>query len=98
MGIIAVFCNQTIGIMMAQQLLGPVYEKQGKTNSALALDIENTMVVMVGLCPWCIACAFPLEMMGVGIEALPWAALLYLLPLWWLLVRLREDRKKPPEA
>ena len=97
-GIIAVFCNQTIGIMMAQQLLGPVYEKRGKTNSALALDIENTMVVMVGLCPWCIACAFPLEMMGVGIEALPWAALLYLLPLWWLLVRLREDRKKPPEA
>ena len=84
--------------MMAQQLLGPVYEKRGKTNSALALDIENTMVVMVGLCPWCIACAFPLEMMGVGMEALPWAALLYLLPLWWLLVRLREDRKKTPEA
>ena len=90
----AVFCNQTIGTMMNQQLLGPVYEKKGKDKNAVALDMSNTLVVLVALCPWCIACAVPLEMLGVGPEALPWAAFLYLLPLWWLGVRIFQDKVK----
>ncbi len=93
-GIIAVFCNQTVGVMMVRQLLGPVYERRGVSREDLALDLSNSLVVMVGLCPWCIACAVPLEMLGVGVEALPWAAFLYLLPLWWLAVR----RAKKPAA
>lgn len=52
------------------------------------------MVTLVGLCPWCIACAVPLSMLGVGIEALPWAAFLYLLPLWWLVARGLQARSK----
>ena len=81
--------------MMAQQLLGPVYEKRGRSKEDVAIDIANSMVTLVGLCPWCIACAVPLSMLGVGIEALPWAAFLYLLPVWWLAVRLWQERKKP---
>ena len=92
---ICVFCNQTIGTMMIQQLLGPVYEKLGKGKEELALDMSNTLVVMVALCPWCIACAVPLSMLGVGVEAIPPAVFLWLLPLWWLAVRLWQDRKKP---
>ncbi len=88
----AVFCNQTIGVMMVRQLLGPVYEKQGESRETLALDIADSLVVLVGLCPWCIACAVPLEMLDVGPEALPWAAFLYLLPLWHLVFSLG---KKP---
>ncbi len=88
----AVFCNQTIGIMMVQQLLGPVYEQQGERREALALDLANSLVVLVGLCPWCIACAVPLEMLGVGPAALPWAAFLYLLPVCHLVSKFR---KKP---
>ncbi len=88
----AVFCNQTIGVMMVQQLLGPVYERQGESREALALDLSNSLVVMVGLCPWCIACAVPMEMLDVGPEALPWAAFLYLLPLWHLAAK---GLKKP---
>lgn len=90
-----VFCNQTIGTMMIQQLLGPVYEKMGKPKEDLALDMANTLVVMVALCPWCIACAVPLSMLGVGTEAIPLAVFLWLLPLWWLCVRLWQDKKKP---
>ena len=93
-GITAVFCNQTIGVMMAQQLLGPVYEKRGLPKEDVAIDIANSMVTLVGLCPWCIACAVPLSMLGVGIEALPWAAFLYLLPLWWLVARGLQARSK----
>lgn len=93
-GITAVFCNQTIGVMMAQQLLGPVYEKRGLSKEDVAIDIANSMVTMVGLCPWCIACAVPLSMLGVGLEAVPWAAFLYLLPLWWLVARSLQARSK----
>ena len=93
-GITAVFCNQTIGVMMAQQLLGPVYEKRGLSKEDVAIDIANSMVTLVGLCPWCIACAVPLSMLGVGIEALPWAAFLYLLPSWWLAARSLQTRVK----
>lgn len=89
-----VFCNQTIGTMMLQQLLGPVYERMGKSKEVLALDMSNTLVVMVALCPWCIACAVPLSMLGVGVEAIPLAVFLWLLPLWWLCVRLWQDKNK----
>ena len=51
-------------------------------------------MTLVGLCPWCIACAVPLSMLGVGIEALPWAAFLYLLPSWWLAARSLQTRVK----
>ena len=91
---IGVFCNQTIGIMMIHQLLGPVYEKQGKDAEHMVQDMANTIVVMVALCPWCIACAVPLEMLGVGAEAVPRAVLMYLLPLWWLGVRAFQDKIK----
>jgi len=91
---IGVFCNQTIGIMMIHQLLGPVYEKQGKDAGEMVQDIANTIVVMVALCPWCIACAVPLEMLGVGAEAIPRAVLMYLLPVWWLGVRILQDTRK----
>ena len=60
----------------------------------MAIDIANSMVTLVGLCPWCIACAVPLSMLGVGIEALPWAAFLYLLPSWWLAARSLQTRVK----
>ena len=92
--VMCVFCNQTIGIMMIQQLLGPVYEKEGKSMDHMVQDMANTIVVMVALCPWCIACAVPLEMLGVGPVAILWAVLLYLLPLWWIAVRLYQDKVK----
>ena len=92
--IMAVFCNQTIGIMMIHQLLGPVYEKEGKTIDEMVQDIANTIVVMVALCPWCIACAVPLGMLGVGAEAILWSSLTYLIPLWWVIVRVVQDKGK----
>lgn len=90
----AVFCNQTIGIMLIHQLLGPVYEKEGKHVDEMVQDMANTIVVMVALCPWCIACAVPLEMLDIGAEAILWGVLLYLLPLWWIGVRLFRDKVK----
>lgn len=97
LGSAMLFCNQTIAILMCQQLLGPVYQREGCTAGETALDLSDSAAVLVALCPWCVACAVPLEMLGVGLEALPWAGFLWLLPLCRLVgERVRLGRKKSP--
>ena len=82
-----VLCNQTIVVMMEHQLIGAVYAKDGAEHEELAMDIANSGVTIAGLIPWCIACAVPLSMLGVGAEALPYACLLYLIPLCYLFTK-----------
>ena len=82
-----VLCNQTIVVMMEHQLIGAVYAKDGAEHEELAMDIANSGVTIAGLIPWCIACAVPLSMLGVGVEALPYACLLYLIPLCYLFTK-----------
>ena len=82
-----VLCNQTIVVIMLQQLLGKVYERAGASREEFAMDIANTGVTLAGLVPWCIACAVPLSMLGVGVEALPYAALLYTIPVYYLFTK-----------
>ncbi len=80
-------CNQTIAIMMSHQLLGSIYEKEGKEHEEFAMDIANSVVTIAGLVPWSIACSVPLSMLGAGISALPYACYLYLLPICYLLTK-----------
>ena len=82
-----VLCNQTIVVIMLQQLMGKVYRSAGAPNEEFAIDIANSGVTIAGLVPWCIACAVPLSMLDVGVEALPYAALLYTIPLCYLFTR-----------
>ena len=60
------------------------------------LNIENSVILVAGLVPWCIAGSVPRAMLGVGPEMLPLGFFLWLVPLWWLL-RSRKPRK-PAEA
>ncbi len=82
-------CNQTIVVIMLQQFMGRVYERRGASNEEFAMDIANTGVTIAGLVPWCIACAVPLSMLDVGTEALPYAALLYTIPICYLFTKKR---------
>ena len=82
-----VLCNQTIVVIMLHQLMGKVYTRAGASNEEFAMDIANTGVTLAGLVPWCIACAVPLSMLGVGVETLPFAALLYTIPLCYLFTK-----------
>lgn len=75
------FCNQTIASLMCKDLLTKPYLDTGGTRQELAIDMENTVIVIVGLIPWCIACSVPLTFMNVGIECLPWAFYMYLIPI-----------------
>ena len=88
----AVFCNQTIGIIMCRQCMARNYAADRAGRTALMLDIENSVVTLAGLVPWCIACSVPLRMLDCGLSALPFAAYLYLIPLCWGLSPKRARR------
>jgi NhaC family Na+:H+ antiporter len=75
-----VSCNQTLSIVLTHQLCAPFV----KDREQLALDLENTAVVISPLIPWSIACATILDTTGAPHEALVFAVYLALLPLWGL--------------
>jgi len=76
-----IFCNQSIIIMMAYPLLGEVYDRLGSGREELALDVENSGIVMAALIPWNIAGSVPLQMLDAGSGAIPYMVLLYMIPL-----------------
>ena len=82
LGCCALFCNQTVGIVMSAQLLKEEYRRRGLPPLSLAENIGNSVINLAGLVPWAIAASVPLTTMEVGAEALPLAFYLYLLPLW----------------
>lgn len=95
LGVCAVFCNQTIGIIMCRQCMSRNYEDTPEERTAFMLDIENSVVPLAGMVPWCIASSVPLGMLGCNISALPFSAYLYLLPICWyftLKFRAKKDR------
>ena len=69
--------NQTLAIIMTKQLSSDNY----RDTSKLALDIEDTAVVMSPLVPWSIASAVPLSVVGAPAGAVAAACYLYMLPL-----------------
>ncbi|MDE6881066.1 MAG: hypothetical protein K2P20_06870 [Oscillospiraceae bacterium] len=79
----AVLCNQAVTSMMGQQLLGRAYADREE----LAMDIENSGILIAGLIPWSIACSIPLAMLGADAGALPYAALLWLIPGCYLFTK-----------
>ena len=87
LGVACVFCNQTIGIIMCRQCMGKNYADTPEGRTEMMLDIENSVVTICGLVPWCIACSVPLGMLGCDARSLIFAAYLYLTPLCWYLSR-----------
>lgn len=73
-------CEQTLAVMLTQQLC----EDVECDKSELALDLENSAVVMVALVPWSITCAAVLSFINAPSSSVLWAFLLYLIPLWTL--------------
>lgn len=92
LGCCALFCNQTVGIVMSAQLLGEEYKKRDLPAMELAANIGNSVINLAGLVPWAIAASVPLTTMEVGAAALPLAFYLWLLPLWCLI----KDRAVSP--
>lgn len=92
-GCCALFCNQTVGIVMSGQLMEGEYRKRGLPAMKLAENIGNSVVNLAGLVPWAIAATVPLAAMEVGASILPLAFYLYVLPLWCWGLDWRKTRK-----
>lgn len=98
--IVMIFCNQAVMVMLGAQLLGESYAARGASRTELAIDLENSGVVIAGLVPWSIAITVPLAMLGVGLEAIPWCVLLYLIPLCYLFTKryFRAGQNRPASS
>ncbi len=75
-----VACNQTLGIMLSHQLCAHV-EPDAR---ALALDLEDTTVVVSPLVPWSIACSAVVTMCGAPRLCFAAAFYLWFIPVWRL--------------
>jgi NhaC family Na+:H+ antiporter len=59
----------------------PEYKENEKGNYKLALDLENTVVVIAALIPWNIAALVPATILNTDAGFIPYAVYLYLVPL-----------------
>ncbi|MEG4571731.1 Na+/H+ antiporter NhaC family protein [Microcoleus sp. N3A4] len=78
-------CTQTIAILLTHQLVEEKYRKDGLDDYQLAVDLENTAVVISPLIPWNIAGLVPATVLNVNSDFIPYAFYLYLIPLFNLI-------------
>lgn len=78
----AVGCSQSISVVLTNQLMQKSYEDKGIDHYHLAIDLENTGIVLAALIPWNIAAFVPTTTMAVStIGFVPYAFYLYLIPI-----------------
>lgn len=82
-------CNQTLAVLLSDQLLRSIAPDDHERASWL----EDTAIVIAPLFPWNIAGSVPLAILGAGIQSLPYACYLYLIPLWLIIRGIRRKEK-----
>lgn len=87
-------CTQVMAVMLTHMLMRKAYEKNGISADKIAVDIENTAIVIAPLIPWNIAVLVPLTTLNVGIGAIPYSVYLFALPIWNLLQKYWAEKKK----
>ena len=94
----ALLCNQSIALVLTEQMVGDQYRRRGQGGVDLAHALGNTAIPLPAMVPWSIAVSVPLAAMDASALAIPFACFLYLCPLCdWLFWRGRE-RKKMAES
>ena len=83
----AIACNQSLGIILTYELCEELEDKQN-----MAIILENTIVLLVGLIPWNIAMAVPLKIIDIGLMSGLFAFYLYFLPLWNLFLGIIKEK------
>ncbi|MGN0732770.1 MAG: Na+/H+ antiporter NhaC family protein [Emergencia sp.] len=85
----AVFCNQTIATLICNDLMKKPYFDGGGSSQELAIDMENSVILIACMIPWCIGCSVPLSFLGVGWNAVPYAVYMYLVPVCYIFTKNR---------
>lgn len=84
-----VSCNQTLSIMLTNQLCG----ENNVANKKFALSLENSAVIVAPLIPWSIASAVPLAFIDAPTQSIFAAIFLYLLPICYFIECKKEAKK-----
>ena len=77
----AVSCNQTLAIMLTQQLCSNIVPDRQK----FAIYLENSVVLIAPTIPWSIASGVPLSSVGAPAAAIGMAFYLFLVPVCYAL-------------
>lgn len=78
----AIGSNQSISIVLTNQLMGKTYSNKGINKENLAVDLENSSIVLAPLIPWSISALIPTTTMMVSSYGyLPYSYFLFLIPL-----------------
>jgi len=90
-------CNQTIATVLTYNLMNKSYKNKNIDKFQLAIDLENTSIVLAALIPWCIASYVPTTTMGVSSTGfIPYAFYLYLIPivniLYFKILEIKNNR------
>lgn len=80
-------CNQTLAVMLTHQFAYKSYDQRGLSHYKLAIDLENTVILISALIPWNIAGAFPAAALSVNAKFTMYAFYLFLVPITNLLVQ-----------
>lgn len=71
-------CTQALAVILTHQLVKNIY---GDDRYQMALDMENTAIIISPLIPWNIAGAVPAAILSVGYGFIIYSVYIYLLPL-----------------
>jgi Na+:H+ antiporter, NhaC family len=74
-------CSQALAVILSNMLIKNTYEKNNINAEELAVDIENTAIVIAPLIPWNIAVLVPLTSLNASSISIVFAFYLYLIPL-----------------
>ena len=83
-------CNQTLSIMLTYQMGREIVED----GPELALQLENTVILIAALIPWSIAGAVPIVTIGAKTPCLLFAFYLYIVPMWNFVCNFVRYKKK----
>ncbi|MEO1431084.1 MAG: Na+/H+ antiporter NhaC family protein [Cyanobacteria bacterium J06633_8] len=75
-------CTQTIAILLTEELVKDNYHENQLDNYQLAVDLENSVVVLSPLIPWNIAGLIPATILMTDSGFIPFAFYLYFVPLF----------------
>ncbi|MEE0772597.1 MAG: Na+/H+ antiporter NhaC family protein [Anaerovoracaceae bacterium] len=90
----ACFCNQTIATLMCSDLLKKPYTDQGGSLQELAVDMENSVILIACMIPWSIGCSVPLSFFDVSPAAVLFAFYMWLVPICYYFTKRRWYKEK----
>ncbi|WP_300330289.1 Na+/H+ antiporter NhaC family protein [Fusobacterium sp.] len=74
--------NQTITVIMTEQIMEDIYDEKKIERVEFAKDIENSAIILPSIIPWNIACYLPCAMLGIGnIRFIPYAIYIWIFPI-----------------